>query len=573
MTRMTIGKTVSRLIALFLGVACMACFGPGWDDSLEGTGGSPPYSANYGGADSPDVLGNAGTGFFVRSPEMTEAVYVPRTEVIGEDDGEADDSAAPEETDNPGAAEEVDEPTDPEEVEESTDPEEVVEPTDPEEVDEPTDPEEVVEPTDPEETGEPTDPEETGEPEDDTLPAVCGDEVFNSVSEVCDGSATDDGCDGSSRCLSDCSACVERPHVMFTTSRQYTGDLVSEANDLLGTSFNDGQWRDAANSICQSHADEAGLSGTFLAILDATTDEGRDSTFDIIGDADGPWARLDGLPIADSVEELRSDQIRVPVAISETGGIFDNWDDFVWAGATNDCLDWTSDSPDDRGWAGTAAGVSNDWMSLGYDTCNSPHYLSCIEIGDGGASNSWPSPPDETQLVVFTTEESFGGDLLGTARQYGGQDIDDGREAADFLCDLSAQMGGLDGTFHAFLSGPDADVYGYFEELGMDGPWYTSDGFLAVTDLAELFEDAILVPFHADAAGNLLDGGKYINGRVWTGLASGRETGDHCNGWTSNDQDDQGEFGYWAQPVEYAWRSIGNQRCDLRLHLYCFQQM
>lgn len=564
MTEITINNLIRRLAVLFLGVACVACFGDDWEDSVEGSGSSASFSADHEGVDSEsadtDRLGNTQASFLAGSTEISEATFVPERDVA--DTGE--NTSTPETENN----EEGDDPAEPEDVDEPVEPEEESE-TAVEET------EETVEETEEAEEESETVVEETEDPEE-TVPAVCGDGVVHATDEVCDATAVDDGCSGSSACLFDCSVCIERPHVIFTTSSQYTGDLVSEANELLGADFTDAQWRNAADGICQNHADEAGLNGTFMAVIDGTTDGERDRIFDIIGDTDGPWARLDGVPIADSVEELRSGRMRVPVTFTEAGDILDSRWDIGWTGAgrTNDCLSWTSDISDDRGTAGLVAAVSNDWSNFGYGHCDSPHHLTCIEVGDGGLTNIWPPVSDETQLVAFTTEETFDGDLLGTARQYGAQDIDDGREAANYLCDLSAEMGGLDGTFRAFLGGPDVNATDYFADLGMNGPWYTPDGFLAVADLDGLDDDAILIPFHADAAGNLLEGGKYGGvGRTWTGLTYSANTGAHCEGWTSNSPDDRGESSLWTVPSDYWWRHYGDVPCHANYHLYCFQEM
>ena len=354
------------------------------------------------------------------------------------------------------------------------------------------------------------------------------------------------------------------PHTIFVTSRQFKGDLVGEANDLLNTDFSDNQWRDAADGICQYHAQEAQLDGTFVAFIDGT----GNSIFDIITDADGPWARLDGFPIADFVQELQAGHVRFPVAIDETGEGYTHLFDDVWTGQSDsrDCLNWSSDSNDDLGTWGLATATSTDWRARRPGHCDELGRLYCIEVGDGGGPNDWPeNPVDDNRLVAFTTEQAYDGDLVGWARQYGTGDIYEGREAADYLCNESAQREGLQGSFHALLTSNDGNALVVFETLGMDGPWYTSDGFLAVNNLSDLQDNVILAPFYRDAAGNPLS---EESGFGFTGLTSPN----NCEGWTTNNPDARGGGGLWFIQTDRWWRSLGNYQCDWQSHLYCFQE-
>ena len=80
------------------------------------------------------------------------------------------------------------------------------------------------------------------------------------------------------------------PKTIFVTSQVYTGDMVTEANTLLGTSFTTSQGLEAGDALCQSLADSLGSvapTGEYVAFLG--TDEVNASSR--ITPSSGPYIR------------------------------------------------------------------------------------------------------------------------------------------------------------------------------------------------------------------------------------------------------------------------------------------
>lgn len=97
-----------------------------------------------------------------------------------------------------------------------------------------------------------------------------------------------------------------------------------------------------ADALCQSEADAAGLSGSFLALL-ATSDMAAAARFDLAGE---PWVRIDGIPLFPPGETMGS-LPDVPVVFTANGSSAGSM--MAWAGTNSviapsdeTCDDWTS---------------------------------------------------------------------------------------------------------------------------------------------------------------------------------------------------------------------------------------
>lgn len=82
------------------------------------------------------------------------------------------------------------------------------------------------------------------------------------------------------------------PKILFVTSEGYTGDLVGEAEALLGMPFANGL--EAADAICQYHAALGGLDGDYVAMLSTSTVSAASRLAPTLG----PYRSPDGVPVA-----------------------------------------------------------------------------------------------------------------------------------------------------------------------------------------------------------------------------------------------------------------------------------
>lgn len=89
------------------------------------------------------------------------------------------------------------------------------------------------------------------------------------------------------------------PKTIFVTSERYTGDLVAEAVGL-GDFVGDGLA--AADAICQDHADGAGLTGEYVAVLSSSEENANARLTPSLG----PYRLVDGTPVAANYAALFS---------------------------------------------------------------------------------------------------------------------------------------------------------------------------------------------------------------------------------------------------------------------------
>jgi cysteine-rich repeat protein len=181
---------------------------------------------------------------------------------------------------------------------------------------------------------------------------VCVD-AADCVSNFCDGSV-----------------CTYNSKLVFVTSASYNGNM----GGLAG-----------ADAICQSHADAAGLPGTYLAWLSSTFES--PSTRFI--QSPGPYTLVDGTVIADNWADLTDGTLRYPIDLSEVagpGGLSspgcNSSVKMVWSGtsewgttlsnADNRCVDWTSTSGGsqwgnyqvaNRNWTTWCSGGTCSWVA------------------------------------------------------------------------------------------------------------------------------------------------------------------------------------------------------------------
>jgi hypothetical protein len=96
--------------------------------------------------------------------------------------------------------------------------------------------------------------------------------------------------------------------IVFITSDTYDGGLNPDPNSC-GTGV------DGGNCICQYHADQAGLSGVFLAWL--ADDMGN--PFNTWAQSEVPWVRVDGVMVALNWDDLFDGTILAAIEVDEEG--------------------------------------------------------------------------------------------------------------------------------------------------------------------------------------------------------------------------------------------------------------
>lgn len=126
-------------------------------------------------------------------------------------------------------------------------------------------------------------------------------------------------------------------------------DPISTGRKAFTTSayWKSGAGLSAADALCQAEASEAGLTGTFKALLAAT---GASAASRFAGN-DTPWYRMDGLALAASAHEFfAGPTIAIPPTLTAKG---ERVIGRAWAGATSmvadgtddrNCSNWTSSS-------------------------------------------------------------------------------------------------------------------------------------------------------------------------------------------------------------------------------------
>lgn len=188
-------------------------------------------------------------------------------------------------------------------------------------------------------------------PDDDDIPLPDREIIDSSVPDVpmvtVDAADAADASDGA--------------YGVFVTSMQNTANL----GGVMG-----------ADTICQAHAADAGLPGTWAAWLstgDGVTAIGR------VGS--GPWLLRTGDLVAASPTELSSGTLQHAIDHDEHGTEVAS--SKVWTGSsvdgvysTNDCDEWTTGM---LGRVGVTSGTDGTWTSAAVDSCANSRRLYCFQ--------------------------------------------------------------------------------------------------------------------------------------------------------------------------------------------------
>jgi probable HAF family extracellular repeat protein len=372
------------------------------------------------------------------------------------------------------------------------------------------------------------------------------------------------------------------PHLVFLTGDAFTGDLVGAAN-ALGGAFPASEWQQAADALCQHAAEGARLpSGTYWALISGHDGALPVDAFDRLHDSDGPWALVDGTPVADTAADLSQGNMWASIdqteyATSRSFSIYDPAAAIAWTGAVGDgpdCNGWTSTiAPDGNGLPGTAGEYRSIWNYYrgSYPTpCSSKLPLYCAQVGPGAGPNLRRSVPGGGK-VAFATSGVYHGDFAGAATVASAAGVDAVHAAADAICNAEA-VGRLTGNFRAWISSSGSSAAQYFQANSMTGPWYRPDGLEVAASTADLWDASTYVSPNGTHAQIALGANGAFTGAEFVATATystGAYASDSCNAFTSTGTFyTRGSFNAYKDNI-WASRFLGG--CD-SVALYCFEQ-
>lgn len=331
--------------------------------------------------------------------------------------------------------------------------------------------------------------------------------------------------------------------------------FVSAASAVVGSDFQSPQ---EADSLCHYYASQADLDGTFVAWLSDGTRQARDELAGKRG-----WVRRDGLPVADTVEDLLSGEIYYPIAVDEHGQdveastrVFTNTAVDGSAVSSDPCGGWRP-ARGDLLTMGRASATTDSWTSDGTDVCSrSGIHLYCFQVDLSEPLIVEPQPG----RLVFLSDQSF--------TPSGGYDT------ADQICQSDATNFLERDDFAALLAGVDGESASFrFSDDGR--PWVRPDGIVVALAFDDLFEQRILAPTNVTL--NNAAGERYLGKvEVWTGAASLQaapgSVNEHCGGWDPGASTYSGLFGWANQSDSTRYDTNGATKpCSESGRIYCLE--
>jgi hypothetical protein len=311
-----------------------------------------------------------------------------------------------------------------------------------------------------------------------------------------------------------------------------------------------------ADDVCNKTARSANLAGPFHAWISQGPGASRvgENARDRVGQ--GPYARVDGTIVADSISDLTSSSMQNPISLTEWG---EQRGTTVWTGtyaagtaAVNVdgtpfmCANWSAADANTYGETGLSVTNKPNWTQDATDTCDAKHALYCFA----------DDPLAAVGTAFVTTVPTYFGDGFGNS-------ID----SADRYCDDVAVQGKLAGTYQAWISDGKTDARDRFP----DRPYQRVDGKPIASSIADLTDGSIANPINVGEDGTLVVVSAENPGVVITGTdASGRAL-HHCSGWISSDTNDV-TYGD-ASSTDGSWTAVPDSigYCGGEVRFYCFQ--
>ncbi len=371
------------------------------------------------------------------------------------------------------------------------------------------------------------------------------------------------GCSGTASCS-----------VTITAATTIDANFVPPPNYVFVTqgSFDASTGVAAADAMCQSEANSAGLPGTYKAWLSTETV----SALSRLGSARA-WVRPDGKPFADQSSGFAaagpySTRIYYPIRLTAVGSdrghvnVFTgtNFDGTPDTGTT--CNSWTSNTSPAFAAIGSSTGGGYGFTIAGGQGCAAANPVYCFGVSNTSLLSITPA----TGRKAFVTRGHWtpGGGIA----------------SADALCQSEATGAGLSGTFNALLATTSGSAASRFTVSGT--PWVRMDGIpLAATAAAAVASGTLIwdVPLNIPAD----NGAQFDNYGVWSGGPAGTGSSNvltvvgtaasTCNDWMSSANSDTGYSGRAGDAhLQTAFSFDGTiapaTPCNTNLSLACLQQ-
>ena len=178
------------------------------------------------------------------------------------------------------------------------------------------------------------------------------------------------------------------------------------------------------------------------------------------------------------------------------------------------------------------------------------NYDPTAEIDDGSC--------DAAVKRIFTTKATYAGNFM----QYC-PSAATGIEAADCICNNTAQGAGLGGTWKAWISDANTNA---IDRIADVGPWYFVDGTTKIFNNKTNMTTTPIRTIARDENGSVFDSQQ----KTWTGTEFGGTASIcNCNNW--NDTNLMGTEG-WVYGSNSTWTDNGCRACVVTNHIYCIEQ-
>jgi hypothetical protein len=304
-----------------------------------------------------------------------------------------------------------------------------------------------------------------------------------------------------------------------------------------------------ANMLCAERAAAGGHAGTFVAFLSSTTIDARDQLAGARG-----WVRVDGKPVADTVDDLLNGRLIHPIVADELGQQVGNGAgvNLVITGTGTDgrydpvgsCSDFTSTTGVIRSGEFYRTSQAAFTSSIVVQ-CDGVSRLYCF-----GVDRSTPiALAPQTGRLAFVASASF---PMGT-----------GIGAADVLCQSDADGAGRPGMFRAFMANSSTTAASRFSASG--ATWVRVDGLPVAPTAAQVLAGGFEIPVRLQVDGTPYADLIYFGASTTTSTSA---TG-HCLDWTSTV--DTYTYGL-ADHAYIGAYNVGARTCSIPARTYCLEQ-
>jgi hypothetical protein len=316
---------------------------------------------------------------------------------------------------------------------------------------------------------------------------------------------------------------------------------------------------DGADDLCAGWAEDAGIPGTYRAILSTETVNAKDRLTGARG-----WIRRDRRPLGDLPSDIFQDAaLLTAVRIGPDGtdlGHRSAWSAsdrngvYTTAADGTDCGGWTS-AGEEMAWYGFSD-TTYEWLNRGTRTaCKNEFHIYCFQV-------DYNSPLDKSDFA----EE--GRRLFVSTGKF---DTTTGLDGANALCSADVEAYGLGGSFKALLADVGQSPASHFSPSNM--AIIRLDGLFVASNIDALStEDIVHPPVYQG------DGARW-NFRTFTGSSSPNTVGSDsttCTGWSTTSGTATIGFSYSTSRTssQRIWFGHENDNCTRsgELPVYCLEE-